>query len=62
MAVHPPTALHPVALAADQVSVVPDPFTTVLGLALRATVGDGAATDTVADCAAWPPAPSQVSV
>jgi hypothetical protein len=34
----------------------------VLGLALKVTDGAGAVTETVADCAALPPAPVQVSV
>jgi hypothetical protein len=32
----------------------------VLGLALKATVGAGAVTETVADCVALPPVPVQV--
>jgi hypothetical protein len=53
---HAPDAVHAVALAADQVSTAVPPWATVLGLALKATVGAGAATDTVADCEArWPP-------
>jgi hypothetical protein len=59
---HAPEALHEVALAADQVSVELPPPTTVLGVALRPTVGTGAATDTVADCVASPPKPVQVNV
>jgi len=51
-----------VAFAADHARVELPPFTTVFGFALRATVGDGDATDTVADCAAWPPAPTHVNV
>jgi len=38
------------------------PLATVLGLALKVTVGAGEVTVTVADCAALPPAPVQVSV
>jgi hypothetical protein len=49
---HPPEALHEVALAADHVIVEPSPFTTVVGFAVRATVGTGEPTDTVADCTA----------
>jgi hypothetical protein len=49
---HPPEALHEVALAADHLSVELPPRATVLGLALKATVGAGNATDTVTDCAA----------
>jgi hypothetical protein len=47
---HPPEALHEVALAADQVRFELPAFVTVLGFALKATVGAGEATDTVADC------------
>jgi hypothetical protein len=60
---HPPEALHEVALLEDQVRVEPAPLATVLGLALRLTVTLGCAlTVTVADCTALPPAPLQVSV
>ena len=59
---HAPEALHEVAFAADQVSVELPPRTTVLGFALRPTVGAGEATDTVADCVACPPKPVQVNV
>jgi hypothetical protein len=51
-----------VALVADQVSVELLPLLTVLGLATKLTVGAGCVTDTLADCAALPPAPLQVSV
>ena len=55
-----PEAVQEVALVADQVKVALLPLITELGLALRLTVGAGAFTDTVADCAALPPAPVQV--
>jgi hypothetical protein len=50
-----------VALVDDQVKVEPLPLATVLGFALRATVGAGGVTETVTDCVALPPAPVQVS-
>jgi hypothetical protein len=59
---HPPEAVHDVAFAADQASVELLPLITELGFALRLTVGVGDFTDTVADCAALPPAPVQVNV
>jgi len=60
---HPPEALQDVALVDDHVSLDAPPLATVLGLALKLTVAAGRAlTDTVADCAALPPAPLQVSV
>jgi hypothetical protein len=59
---HAPEAVQEVAFVDDQVSVEPSPLATVLGLALKLTVGAGGVTDTVADCAALPPAPVQVSV
>jgi hypothetical protein len=47
---HPPEALHAVAFAVDQVSVLDAPALTVVGLALRDTVGAGGAlTVTVTD-------------
>lgn len=58
---HPPDALHEVALVVDQDSVELLPLVIVLGLALKLTVGAGAVTDTVVDCVALPPAPVQVS-
>jgi hypothetical protein len=58
-----PEAVHEVALLDDQVSVDALPLSIVLGLALKATVGEGfALTVTVADCAALPPLPAQVRV
>jgi hypothetical protein len=57
-----PEAVQVVALVADQVSVELLPLLTVLGLAAKLTIGAGCVTDTVADCAALPPAPLQVKV
>ena len=59
---HAPDAVQEVALVEDQVSVAALPLTTVLGFADSDTVGAGCVTDTVADCAALPPGPVQVSV
>jgi hypothetical protein len=58
----PPDAAQEVASVEDQDKVEVAPLATVLGLALKVTVGDGEATVTVADCAALPPAPLQASV
>ena len=58
----PPEAVHEVALVDDQDRVELLPLAMVLGLALKLTVGAGEVTVTVADCAALPPAPVQVSV
>ena len=60
--VQPPDAVQDVALIEDHVKVEEAPLFTVLGLAARVTVATGVVTDTVADCAALPPAPPQVSV
>jgi hypothetical protein len=57
-----PEAVQAVALVADQVTVELLPLATVLGLATRLVVGTGCVTETVADCAALPPVPVQVSV
>jgi hypothetical protein len=57
-----PDAVHELALVEDQVKVAPLPLATVLGLAAKVTVGAGAVTDTVADCAALPPLPVQLKV
>ncbi len=57
-----PDATQEVALVEVQDRVEALPLVTVLGLALRATVGAGELTVTVADCAALPPAPVHVSV
>ena len=59
---HPPEALHEVAFADDQVNVEVAPLFTVVGFAAKVTAGAGVLTDTVADCAALPPAPLQVRV
>jgi hypothetical protein len=56
-----PEAVQEVALVDDQVKVEPLPLATVLGFALRATVGAGGVTETVTDCVALPRAPVQVS-
>jgi hypothetical protein len=58
---HAPDPVHEVVLAEVQLSVALAPLAIELGLALKATVGAAALTDTVADCAALPPAPAQVS-
>ncbi len=57
-----PEAIQEVALVETHASVELPPLVTVLGLALKLTVGGGEVTETVADCAALPPAPTQVSV
>jgi hypothetical protein len=51
-----------VALLEDQVRVDALPLLMVLGLALKLTVALGVLTVTVADCAALPAVPVQVSV
>jgi hypothetical protein len=58
---HAPEAAHEIALVADQVNVELPPLATVLGLTAKVTVGAGEVTETVADCAALPPVPVQVS-
>lgn len=59
----PPDAVHAVALVDDQLSLDVPPLATVLGLALKPTVTEGCAlTETVADCAAVPPAPVHVKM
>ena len=58
----PSEALHEVAFVDDQVKVEVAPLFTVVGFAAKVTAGAGVLTDTVADCAALPPAPLQVSV
>jgi hypothetical protein len=45
----------------DQLKVEPLPLATVLGLAVKCTVGAAEVTETVADCVALPPLPVQVS-
>ncbi len=54
-------AVQEVALVADQVSMELPPLAMVLGLAARLRLGEGAVTDTVADCVALPPVPVQTS-
>jgi hypothetical protein len=58
----PPEAVQAVALVDDQVRVELPPLATLAGLALIETLGAGAETVTVTDCAAEPPVPVQVSV
>lgn len=58
---HAPEALHEVALVADQFSVAVSPLVMEVGPTLRLTVGVGALMETMADCAALPPGPEQVS-
>jgi hypothetical protein len=58
---HAPEAVQDVELVADQLSEELLPLATVLGLAARVTVGAAAVTDTVADWAALPPVPVQLS-
>ena len=57
----PPEAVQEVALVDDQLNVDALPLATVLGLAVKLTVGAGAFTETVADCVVLPPLPVQVS-
>ncbi len=60
--VQPPDAVQAVALVDDQVKVELPPLATLVGLALRETLGRGVETVIVADCVADPPAPVQVSM
>ena len=57
-----PEAVQEVAFADDQLIVEALPLVIELGLAPSVTVGAEAWTDTVADCAALPPAPVHVNV
>ena len=57
----PPLAVQLLALLEDQLSIADPPLMTVVGFALRLTVG-GAETLTVTDWLALPPGPVQVSV
>jgi hypothetical protein len=57
-----PDAVQEVALLDDQARDAALPLVIELGLALKLTVGAGALTETVADCAALPPVPVQVRV
>jgi hypothetical protein len=59
---HPPEAMHDVTFVDDHDSVELSPLETELGFTLKATVGAGWITVTLADCVAVPPAPVQVSV
>ena len=54
--------MQDVAFVDDHESVELAPLTTVLGLALKLSVGAGELTVTVADCAALPPVPVQFRV
>jgi hypothetical protein len=56
-----PEAVQAVAFVAVQVKVELPPLATVLGVALKLTIGAGEVTETVADCVARPPVPVQVS-
>ena len=58
----PPEAVQAVALVEAQVNVEAAPLATLVGPALKDTLGAGAETVTVTDWAAEPPAPVQVSV
>jgi hypothetical protein len=57
-----PEAVHEVASTEVQLSVALPPLIIELGLAVKCTVGAGGLTDTLADCAALAPPPSQVRV
>ncbi len=58
----PPEAVHPVALSEFQLRLDMPPAATVVGDAVRVTVGVAEVTTTSADCEALPPGPVQVSV
>ena len=58
----PPEDVQAVALVDDQVKADAAPLCTVVGFAVKVTAGACVVTVTVADCAALPPAPVQVSV
>jgi len=57
----PPEAEQLVAFVADQFNVELVPLATVLGAALKVTMGLLDTTETVADCVALPPEPVQVN-
>lgn len=57
-----PDAVQAFAWVDDQVRVAALPRVIELGLTLKLTVGAGALTETVADCAALPPGPEQDKV
>jgi hypothetical protein len=59
---HPPDAVQVVEFDAAHVKVDVLPSSTVVGLADSVIAGAGPVTETVADCIAVPPGPSQVSV
>jgi len=56
----PPEAVQDVAFVDDQFKIEPPPLATVVGFAVKATVGAGGLTETVADCVALPPPPVHV--
>ena len=58
----PPEAVQAVVLVDDHVNTAVAPLLTVAGFAVRVTAGAAEVTDTVADCAALPLLPLQVSV
>jgi len=58
----PPEAVQAVAWVEDHVRVDATPLATVLGDAVKLTVGAGVVTETVADWVALPVVPVQVSV
>jgi len=62
---HPPDALHAVALVEDHVRVEDPPLVTLVGLAVSVTAGGGGGavvTVTDAEASALPPAPVHVIV
>jgi hypothetical protein len=59
--IHAPEAVQEDALVTDQFKVALLPLTIALGPTLSTTVGAGALTVTVADCAALPPGPVQLN-
>ena len=58
----PPEAVQVVASVELHVNVDDPPLLTLVGLAVRVTVGAGAVTDTLTDLLALPPVPVQLSV
>jgi hypothetical protein len=56
-----PEAVQLVAEVEDHVSVALPPLAMAVGPTLKLTVGNGALTETVVDCAALPPGPVQVN-
>jgi hypothetical protein len=58
---HEPLAVQPVAFAAAHAIVALEPLVMELGFTLRLTDGAGVLTETVADCIALPPGPSQLN-